>query len=50
MYVFSFTSNIDPYLFGVGCFPIRKIGYRKCKIFHIRLIFIDIFLYNKTRT
>ena len=50
MYVICFTTNINPYLFGCGCFPNRKIGYRKCKVFHSRLIFIDIFLYHKTKS
>ena len=49
MYLISLTANIDPYLTGCGCFPNRKIGYRKCKVFHFRFLFFDVFLYKKTK-
>lgn len=47
MYKGFFGFHIYKYIIGCGCCSNRKIQNSKSKVFHIRIIFIDLMVYKK---
>ena len=47
MYKGFIGFQLFKYIFAVGCCSNRKIENSKSKIFHIRMLFIDLMIYKK---